>query len=471
MSRRSRIALVLVAVAGALVLPAAAWAHAVLVRTSPVPSSVVNRPPPVVLLTYSEAVEPRFAIVSVTDAAGKQQTAGAPRRSASDPKTLVVPLHRSSQGWYLVYWRVISVDGHPVRGAFTFAVGPNPGPAPQFPVPSISRDGRDAVARHGPRDRVPFRDGGDRAVLPAHRDRAACRAASCRDTSACGLDCLRRGSRVGFARNTGVRRDGNGGVCAAFELRSRQRLTPCARLGVRPGLFGPRADVRLVRGRGRVGALGRPLRSGAAVCRRAARDLGCAARGRRNVARPGPVGARRADVPPWSVRGPRLAAPRCRLTLDRWADRLARALVEPPRCPPRRRPDGRCSPVLECRLRLGARADRLGNRGVDRAPADLCVPLADVLRSGAPREDRTAVRRADARRSEPGPDEAETDRSQRASRSRLPARRRFCAGSSPAKRCSWRPRSSLPLSSPACHPRQKLSPLPAARSVTSAPAR
>ena len=28
------------------------------------------------------------------------------------------------QGWYLVFWRVISVDGHPVRGAFTFAVGP-----------------------------------------------------------------------------------------------------------------------------------------------------------------------------------------------------------------------------------------------------------------------------------------------------------------------------------------------------------
>ena len=139
MTRRTRIALVLVAVAGALALPAAAWAHAVLVRTSPLPSSVVNRPPPVVLLTYSEAVEPRFAIVSVTNAAGRQQQiAGPPRRSAADPKTLVVPLHRLSQGWYLVYWRVVSVDGHPVRGAFTFAVGPNPGPAPQFPVPSIS---------------------------------------------------------------------------------------------------------------------------------------------------------------------------------------------------------------------------------------------------------------------------------------------------------------------------------------------
>jgi copper transport protein len=136
--RRTRIALLLMVVAGALALPAAAWAHAVLVRTTPLPSSLVDQPPPVVLLTYSEAVEPRFAVVSVTNAAGRQEIAGPPRRSAADPKTLVVPLRRLSSGWYLVYWRVVSVDGHPVRGAFTFAVGPNPGPAPQFPVPSIS---------------------------------------------------------------------------------------------------------------------------------------------------------------------------------------------------------------------------------------------------------------------------------------------------------------------------------------------
>jgi copper transport protein len=137
-NRRVRIALVTLAAAAALALPAAAWGHAVLVRTTPNPSSVVNRAPPVVLLTYSEAVEPRFAVVSVTNAAGHQQIAGSPRRSAADSTTLAVPLHRLSQGWYLVYWRVVSVDGHPVRGAFTFAVGPNPGPAPQFPVPSIS---------------------------------------------------------------------------------------------------------------------------------------------------------------------------------------------------------------------------------------------------------------------------------------------------------------------------------------------
>jgi copper transport protein len=133
-----RAALIALAAAAALALPAAAWAHAALLRTVPQASGTVNTPPRQVLLTYSEAVEPRFAIVSVTDAAGHQQTAGPPRRSPTDVDTLVVPIKRTAQGWYLVYWRVISVDGHPVRGAFTFAVGPNAGPAPQFVIPSIS---------------------------------------------------------------------------------------------------------------------------------------------------------------------------------------------------------------------------------------------------------------------------------------------------------------------------------------------
>jgi copper transport protein len=99
----------------------------------------VNTPPTRVALVYDEAVEPRFAIVSVTDAAGTQEAAGRPTRSAADADELDVPLApHLPEGWYLVFWRVISEDGHPVRGAFTFAVGPNPGPAPAFRIPSLS---------------------------------------------------------------------------------------------------------------------------------------------------------------------------------------------------------------------------------------------------------------------------------------------------------------------------------------------
>jgi copper transport protein len=136
---RGRVALVVALAGAALVAPSAAFGHAYLVRTVPSASGTVNAPPPNVSLTYDEAVEPRFALISVTDAAGHGETTGPVRRSPVDPDTLTVPLRpHLPEGWYLVYWRAISIDGHPVQGAFTFAIGPNPGPAPQFVIPKIS---------------------------------------------------------------------------------------------------------------------------------------------------------------------------------------------------------------------------------------------------------------------------------------------------------------------------------------------
>ncbi|HET9104315.1 MAG TPA: copper resistance protein CopC [Solirubrobacteraceae bacterium] len=123
----------------AVLLPATACAHAYLIRTAPAASRVLDRPPATVALTFDEAVEPRLAIISVTDARGTRETRGPVRRAAADPDTLVVALRPGvAEGWYLVYWRAISGDGHPVQGAYTYAIGPNPGPAPQFVVPHLS---------------------------------------------------------------------------------------------------------------------------------------------------------------------------------------------------------------------------------------------------------------------------------------------------------------------------------------------
>jgi copper transport protein len=124
----------------ALAAPAAASAHAYLIKTFPTASGTLDSSPPFVALTFDEAVEPRFAIISVTDAAAHQVTDGSVHRSPADPDTLMVSLKpHLPKGWYLVYWRAISVDGHPVQGAFTFAIGPNPGPAPQFVIPHIAQ--------------------------------------------------------------------------------------------------------------------------------------------------------------------------------------------------------------------------------------------------------------------------------------------------------------------------------------------
>ena len=83
-------ALLALAAAAALALPAAAWAHAGLVRTEPSASKTVNSPPARVLLSYTEPIEARFAIVSVTDASGTQVTSGAAAeraRSAADARS------------------------------------------------------------------------------------------------------------------------------------------------------------------------------------------------------------------------------------------------------------------------------------------------------------------------------------------------------------------------------------------------
>jgi copper transport protein len=135
---RSRLVIAVAAAGLALVLPAAAAAHAYLVKTVPAASVILNAAPTSVQLTYDEAVEPRFAIISVTDVDAHSETTGPVTRSPANPDTLIVPLKHVPEGWYLVYWRAISVDGHPVQGAFTFAVGPNAGPAPQFAIPHIA---------------------------------------------------------------------------------------------------------------------------------------------------------------------------------------------------------------------------------------------------------------------------------------------------------------------------------------------
>ena len=136
---RNALPVALAALAVWLALPSGASAHAYLVKTVPAASVVLDAPPPNIQLTYDEAVEPRLAIISVTDADGHQETTGPVHRSPANPDTLVVPLRTHlPEGWYLIFWRAISVDGHPVEGAFTYAIGPNPGPAPQFRVPNIS---------------------------------------------------------------------------------------------------------------------------------------------------------------------------------------------------------------------------------------------------------------------------------------------------------------------------------------------
>ena len=88
----------LVALAVALALPAAAWGHASLLATQPQASGVLAQPPTQVRLTYSERIEPRFAVISVTDAHGQPGDGGQPGARARRRERDLRPAAHAASG-------------------------------------------------------------------------------------------------------------------------------------------------------------------------------------------------------------------------------------------------------------------------------------------------------------------------------------------------------------------------------------
>ena len=80
-------------------------------------------PPREVRLWFTEAVEPAFSAVTVTNAAGDRVNVGKLAIDSHDPQELHVRVKPLASGVYQVQWRVISVDTHRTRGNFSFTVG------------------------------------------------------------------------------------------------------------------------------------------------------------------------------------------------------------------------------------------------------------------------------------------------------------------------------------------------------------
>jgi copper transport protein len=128
-SRRSRLlgtaGLALAAVVG---LAAPAAAHAQLVSTDPAAGAAVAHSPGRVVLHFSEPVEVSFGSIRVFDHNGHRVDAGRPSHPGGDSHTVAVAVPASlGDGGFVVTWRVVSADSHPVHGAFTFRIGASAG--------------------------------------------------------------------------------------------------------------------------------------------------------------------------------------------------------------------------------------------------------------------------------------------------------------------------------------------------------
>jgi copper transport protein len=127
----------LVGLAGALGIAAAivvlnaapAAAHAELVTSSPKSDSTISTSPKLIQLTFTEDVEVSLGSIALFNEQGDRVDIGAPRHAATSDRTIETEVPKLDDGGYVVTWRVISADSHPVHGAFTFGVGQSAGGA------------------------------------------------------------------------------------------------------------------------------------------------------------------------------------------------------------------------------------------------------------------------------------------------------------------------------------------------------
>lgn len=93
-----------------------AGAHASLVSTDPADGSQISTAPATVELTFSENLDTGFVAVMAPD--GTKVPTSPPRLSGARMSADLAETHES--GTYTVAYRIVSVDGHPVTGQFTF---------------------------------------------------------------------------------------------------------------------------------------------------------------------------------------------------------------------------------------------------------------------------------------------------------------------------------------------------------------
>lgn len=109
-------------------LQSPAHAHAVLTKSTPAAGSVVQEPPKEVVLTFSESISPVNDKIRVIGPDGKRADNG--KLAAEGGVLRIGMVENPPRGTYLVSFRVISADSHPVPGGFTFSYGePSAAPA------------------------------------------------------------------------------------------------------------------------------------------------------------------------------------------------------------------------------------------------------------------------------------------------------------------------------------------------------
>lgn len=108
-------------------LPGTAGAHAGLDNSIPAASSVLAEGPETIVLDFDEPVESSLASIELFDETAEAITVGDPVAVGGDGSVVSAPVPDLDDGTYAVVWRITSLDGHVIDGAFSFQIGTSSG--------------------------------------------------------------------------------------------------------------------------------------------------------------------------------------------------------------------------------------------------------------------------------------------------------------------------------------------------------
>jgi copper resistance protein C len=111
---------VAVAVALLLLLPHTAFAHAVLVKSTPVQGAIVKAGDLEITLTYNSRIDALHSSLHLVGPDGKEQTLAVDEHAS--PNLLVSKAAGLTAGAYKLQWQVQASDGHISRGVVAFRV-------------------------------------------------------------------------------------------------------------------------------------------------------------------------------------------------------------------------------------------------------------------------------------------------------------------------------------------------------------
>src|SRR2546426_5285909 len=132
-----------------LFISGAAHAHAVLSNSHPADGAVLREAPREVVLRFNEPVAP--VMLRVLDIEAKAVADGSQARIENETLRLALPADLPN-ATYVVTYRVISLDSHPVSGTIVFSLGDAPAPRQAAHLPAQDR----MTVAAGAASRAPF---------------------------------------------------------------------------------------------------------------------------------------------------------------------------------------------------------------------------------------------------------------------------------------------------------------------------